>query len=88
MFRKSASEFMLEQYLKSGGLTTSDIEMVHLAPFDQIPAVVKGDVDAISLWMPYDLKVMALSKRPQDSRGYRRHGLQVVLRYADQQQVP
>ena len=62
VFRKSASEFMLEQYLKSGGLTTSDIEMVHLAPFDQIPAVVKGDVAAISLWKPYDLKVMALSK--------------------------
>ena len=62
VFRKSASEFMLEQYLKSGGLKTSDIEMVHLAPFDQIPAVVKGDVDAISLWKPYDLKVMALSK--------------------------
>ena len=62
VFRKSASEFMLEQYLKSGGLTTSDIEMVHLAPFDQIPAIVRGDVAAISLWKPYDLKVMALSK--------------------------
>lgn len=61
VFRKSASEFMLEQYLKSGGLSTSDIEMVHLAPFDQVPAVVKGDVAAISLWKPYDLRVMKLS---------------------------
>jgi ABC-type nitrate/sulfonate/bicarbonate transport system substrate-binding protein len=62
VFRKSASEFMLEQYLKSGGLTTKDVEMVHLAPFDQIPAVVKGDVAALSLWKPFDLKVFGLSK--------------------------
>lgn len=62
LFRKSASEFMLDKYMKSGGLTLDDVEMVHLAPFDQVPALVKGDVYAISLWKPFDLKVHGLSK--------------------------
>ncbi len=63
LFRKSASEFMLQQYLKSGGLTVKDVEMVHLAPFDQVPALVKGDVFAVSLWKPFDQKIMGLSDK-------------------------
>ncbi len=61
VFRKSGSEFMLERYMQSGGLTVDDVEMVHLAPFDQVPALVNGDVAAISLWKPFDRKVMGLS---------------------------
>ncbi len=63
LFRKSASEFMLEKYLKSGGLTIKDVEMVHLAPFDQVPALVRGDVFAVSLWKPFDQKIMGLSDK-------------------------
>ena len=62
LFRKSASEYMLQQYMKSAGLSVSDVEMVHLAPFDQVAALVKGDVDALSIWKPFDLKVFGLSK--------------------------
>lgn len=61
VFRKSGSEFMLEKYMESGGLSVDDVEMVHLAPFDQVPALVNGDVYAISLWKPFDLKVKGLS---------------------------
>ncbi|MDE0304834.1 MAG: ABC transporter substrate-binding protein [Albidovulum sp.] len=61
VFRKSGSEFMLEKYMESGGLSIEEVEMVHLAPFDQVPALVNGNVDAISLWKPFDLRVMGLS---------------------------
>ncbi len=61
VFRKSGSEFMLERFMESGGLSVDDVEMVHLAPFDQVPALVNGDVYAISLWKPFDVKVMGLS---------------------------
>lgn len=63
LFRKSASEFMLDKYMQSGGLSVDDVEMVHLAPFDQVPALVKGDVFAISLWKPFDLKIHGLSDK-------------------------
>ena len=62
LFKKSTAQYLLGEYMKSGGLSVDDVEMVHLAPFDQIPALVKGDVYAISTWKPFDLKVFGLSK--------------------------
>lgn len=62
LFRKSASEFLLSRYLETDGLTLDDVEMVHLSPFDQVSAIVRGDVDAMSVWRPFDLKVMGLSE--------------------------
>ena len=62
VFRKSGSEFMLEKRMESGGLAIDDVEMVHLAPFDQVPALVNGDMYAISLWKPFDLRVKGLSE--------------------------
>lgn len=60
LVRKSSSEFLLNNYLKRAGLTLSDVKLVHLAPFDQVPALVRGDVDALSTWKPFDKKVLAL----------------------------
>jgi ABC-type nitrate/sulfonate/bicarbonate transport system substrate-binding protein len=54
---KSASEYLLNNYLKRGGLTVNDVERVHLAPFDQVPAIARGDVQALSSWKPFDLKI-------------------------------
>lgn len=54
---KSASEYLLNSYLKRGGLTVNDVERVHLAPFDQVPAMARGDVQALSSWKPFDLKL-------------------------------
>lgn len=62
LFRKSSSEYMLGEYMKSGGLSVGDIEMVHLAPFDQVPALARGNVDALATWKPFDLKVIALNE--------------------------
>lgn len=57
---KSASEFLLNNYLKRAGLKLGDVERVNLAPFDQVPALVRGDVFALSSWRPFDLKIAQL----------------------------
>jgi ABC-type nitrate/sulfonate/bicarbonate transport system substrate-binding protein len=54
---KSASEYLLNNYLKRAGLGVSHVERVHLAPFDQVPALTRGDVYALSTWKPFDLKI-------------------------------
>jgi ABC-type nitrate/sulfonate/bicarbonate transport system substrate-binding protein len=61
LVRKSASEYLLHNYLKRGNLTLEDVKLVNLAPFDQVPALVRGDVDALSTWKPFDKKIAGLS---------------------------
>src|SRR5262245_26336680 len=58
---KSASEYLLNNYLKRANLSLADVERVHLAPFDQVPALVRGDVFALSSWKPFDTKIVELS---------------------------
>jgi NitT/TauT family transport system substrate-binding protein len=58
---KSASEYLLNNYLRRANLTLADVERVHLAPFDQVPALVRGDVFALSSWKPFDKKIVELS---------------------------
>lgn len=58
---KSASEYLLNEYLSTAGLKLSDVERVHLAPFDQVPALVRGDVYGLSTWKPFDSKISQIS---------------------------
>jgi ABC-type nitrate/sulfonate/bicarbonate transport system substrate-binding protein len=58
---KSASEYLLNNYLRRANLTLAEVERVHLAPFDQVPALVRGDVFALSSWKPFDKKIVELS---------------------------
>ena len=58
---KSASEYLLNKYLRRANLSLADVERVHLAPFDQVPALVRGDVFALSSWKPFDKKIAELS---------------------------
>jgi ABC-type nitrate/sulfonate/bicarbonate transport system substrate-binding protein len=58
---KSASEYLLNKYLRLANLRLADVERVHLAPFDQVPALVRGDVFALSSWKPFDKKIAELS---------------------------
>ncbi len=60
LVRKSASEYLLRNYLRRGGLSLDDVKLVHLAPFDQVPAILRGDVDALSTWKPFDQKMFSL----------------------------
>lgn len=57
---KSASEYLLNKYLERAGLGLQDVTRVGLAPFDQVPALVRGDVDAVSTWRPFDKKIIQL----------------------------
>jgi ABC-type nitrate/sulfonate/bicarbonate transport system substrate-binding protein len=59
---KSASEYLLNNYLTRAGLALTDVELVHLAPFDQVPALARGDVDALSTWKPFDSKIMEIAQ--------------------------
>ncbi|MFU0507862.1 ABC transporter substrate-binding protein [Pseudaminobacter sp. NGMCC 1.201702] len=59
---KSAGEYMLSRFLDSKGLTLNDVERVNLAPFDQISALVQGDIYAVSSWKPFDQKMEQLSR--------------------------
>lgn len=54
---KSSSEYLLYKYLKRAGMSLTDVERVNLAPFDQVPALVRGDVYALSSWKPFDTKI-------------------------------
>jgi ABC-type nitrate/sulfonate/bicarbonate transport system substrate-binding protein len=58
---KSASEYLLNNYLRRANLTLADVERIHLAPFDQVLALVRGDVFALSSWKPFDKKIVELS---------------------------
>lgn len=61
MVRKSASEYLFEQFMRTGGLHADDAELVNLAPFDQVPAIVQKNVEALSTWKPFDKKMMAMA---------------------------
>ncbi|MGE3876637.1 MAG: ABC transporter substrate-binding protein [Parvibaculaceae bacterium] len=54
---KSASEYLLNQYLADAKMSLTEVERVHLAPFDQVPALARGDVYALSTWKPFDSKI-------------------------------
>jgi ABC-type nitrate/sulfonate/bicarbonate transport system substrate-binding protein len=59
---KSSSEYLLDLFLKQSGLGLQDVERVHLSPFDQVSALVRGDVYGLSSWKPFDEKIEALAK--------------------------
>lgn len=59
---KSSSEYLLNQYLRSAGMTLADVQRVSLAPFDQVSALLRGDVDALSTWKPFDSKILQMGK--------------------------
>jgi NitT/TauT family transport system substrate-binding protein len=58
---KSSSEYLLFKYLQRAGMTLTDVDRVNLAPFDQVPALVRGDVFALSSWKPFDLKISQMA---------------------------
>jgi len=59
---KSSSEYLLNNYLTSAGLSLADVRTVNLAPFDQVAALLRGDVDALSTWKPFDSKILQMGK--------------------------
>ena len=55
LLTRSDSAFLLDRYLRSGGLSFDDVELVNLTPSDQMAALKNGDVSAIAVWQPFGL---------------------------------
>ncbi|MCZ4338657.1 ABC transporter substrate-binding protein [Shewanella colwelliana] len=53
MVKASASEFFVDAFLIITGQHDLNIEKVYLPPQDLGPALIAGDVDAISVWEPF-----------------------------------
>lgn len=62
LVRKSGSEYMLKRYLEKGNLSLTDVEMINIPPFEQVPAMANGDIVAVSTWKPFNLKILGVSK--------------------------
>ncbi len=52
----SSAEAVLGGFLGEHGLKMSDIEVVNMSPPDQVAALGRGDVQAISVWQPFVLR--------------------------------
>ncbi|QLE85727.1 ABC transporter substrate-binding protein [Shewanella sp. Scap07] len=57
MVQSSASEFFLYAYLIMTGHADLSIKPVYMAPQDLGPALLAGEVDAISIWEPYGYRL-------------------------------
>jgi NitT/TauT family transport system substrate-binding protein len=49
----SASEFYLHIYLTTAYIHPKSVRIVDLAPDQVVPALLKGEVDAVSIWAPH-----------------------------------
>ncbi|MBL4907865.1 MAG: ABC transporter substrate-binding protein [Sneathiella sp.] len=52
-FQGTGTDYLLDQYLLSNGLTLSDIETVDLKPKAMVKELISGNVDAIFSWQPH-----------------------------------
>ncbi|MBI4588685.1 MAG: ABC transporter substrate-binding protein [Candidatus Rokubacteria bacterium] len=59
--RGTTSEFFTLRALKDVGLGLKDIDVVNLFAADQLPAIVRGDIDAASWWQPFGWQAEAAS---------------------------
>ena len=51
-FKASSAEFFLSKFLGKNQIPLERVTIVHLQPTDLVPAIVRGDLDAISIWEP------------------------------------
>lgn len=57
----STGHYLLAQYLSRHGLTTNDVDVVALPPSDMVVALVRGEVDAFSIFQPYGWQAAEIS---------------------------
>jgi len=49
----TTSQFFMGKFLAKYGIKESDVSITNLAPPDMVSAIIRGDVDAVSLWEPH-----------------------------------
>lgn len=52
-FIGTSAEFFMNAFLKSHGLSASDVKVTTLQPPDMVTALVKGEIDAYFIWEPH-----------------------------------
>lgn len=58
----TTADIYLHRALTKAGLTREDVEVVNAKMPDAVSAFTGGNVDAIALWVPFDLRVQEASK--------------------------
>lgn len=58
----STGEFLLYRYLASGGVNTSEVNVIDLAPPEMVISLVHGDIDAFSWLAPFTTRALHTSK--------------------------
>lgn len=52
-FIGTSAEFFMNAFLKSHGLSSSDVKVTNLKPPDMVTALVQGEIDAYFIWEPH-----------------------------------
>jgi len=60
LLRGTTADFFLDAFLTEYNLKASDIEVVNMGVFEQVEALVKGDLDVIFSWQPHILNAQKL----------------------------
>ena len=53
LFKGTASDYLLDQYLLNNDLYYRDLELVDLKPLQLLESITSGDIDAIFSWQPH-----------------------------------
>ena len=58
----STSEYFIQKYLASGGMTVNDIQAINLTPAEMVTGLDRGDIDGFVLWQPFGWKAVETIK--------------------------
>jgi sulfonate transport system substrate-binding protein len=58
----STSEYFIKLYLASGNVDYKDIDAINLRPAEMVTGLVRGDIDAFTIWQPFGWKALEADK--------------------------
>jgi sulfonate transport system substrate-binding protein len=61
--QKSASEYYFNKYLEVFKISPNDMNMMHLAPPEMIPAFMRDMIDAFAVWEPWPTRALEADPR-------------------------
>lgn len=58
----STSEYFTKLYLASGNVDYKDVDVINLRPAEMVTGLVRGDIDAFTIWQPFGWKALEADK--------------------------
>jgi ABC-type nitrate/sulfonate/bicarbonate transport system substrate-binding protein len=58
----STSEYFAGLFLKSGGLTMNDVDVINLQPAEMVTGLASGDIDGFVIWQPFGWRAVEAIK--------------------------